>query len=121
MCTFETTPNGSRKQEATVRKVAELPDAKLVNGMATVSDGIVLVADSLAGLVWKVDVGTGAVSVATDDQTLKGPSATVAGVNGIITTPTRACKLCIASHSPRKAWLTEAQSLSRRTSSATTS
>lgn len=83
MCKFETTLNGTRLREPAFRKLAELPNAKLVNGMATVNDDVVLVADSIAGLVWRVDTTNGSVSIAAEDPTLKGPTAQVAGVNGI--------------------------------------
>lgn len=83
MCNFETTPNGTRIRDPAFRKLAELPHAKLVNGMATVNDDVVLVADSIAGLVWRVDTTNGSVSIAAEDPTLKGPTAQVAGVNGI--------------------------------------
>lgn len=83
MCEFETAPNGTRTRAPAFRKLADLPNAKLVNGMATVNDHVVLVADSIAGLVWRVDTTNGSVSIAAEDPTLKGPTAQVAGVNGI--------------------------------------
>jgi hypothetical protein len=54
MCDFETTPNGTRIREPAFRKLAVLPDAKLVNGMGTVDDDVVLVADSIVRLSWSV-------------------------------------------------------------------
>lgn len=83
MTGFTTMPNTTHIHEAAIRKVAELPDAKLVNGIAAANDNVILVADSAAGIIWKVDVDTGAVSIADRDQTLKGPHPGVAGVNGI--------------------------------------
>jgi hypothetical protein len=83
MSTFGFSLDGTRTNEAAIRKVAELPDAKLVNGMATAGDGFVLVADSAAGLIWRVNIASGNVSIADQDPTLRGPRPGVAGVNGI--------------------------------------
>ncbi|KAI0016059.1 hypothetical protein F4780DRAFT_798701 [Xylariomycetidae sp. FL0641] len=48
-----------------VRTLAPLPDAQLPNGAAALpSGGVVLVADSTAGRVWRVDVASGSVAVA---------------------------------------------------------
>lgn len=83
MTGFATMPNGTHTHEAAIRKVAELPNAKLVNGIAAANESVMLVADSTAGIIWKVEVDTGDVSIADQDQTLKGPHPGVAGVNGI--------------------------------------
>lgn len=82
MTNFETLPNGTHTREAEVHEVAELPHAILANGLATVNDGVVLAADSLVGVVWRIDVTTGAVTIAANDTALKGPKG-AAGVNGI--------------------------------------
>lgn len=72
---------------ATVREVTAIPEGGLLNGMTTAnaSEGIVLVADSLNGWVWRLDVNTGNYSVDINDATMKylNTSATHLGVNGL--------------------------------------
>lgn len=88
---FVALPNGSVAHPATIRSAASLPNVILANGMATLpSQGpnrsSVLIADTLAFLVWHVDFLTGAVTVAISDPTMKGPAPTgpgSAGINGI--------------------------------------
>lgn len=78
-------PDGTLTQQPVVKHIANLPDAALLNGIALArrnSDHL-LVADSFRGLVWNVNVKTGAVGVALNDSTTKGPAATGSGVTGI--------------------------------------
>lgn len=84
---FAATPNGTVITPAVVYRVATLPNAGLLNGVTSIpsQSTFVLVADSFAGKIWRVDVGTGAVSTAFEDATtrvVKGASVPV-GVNGI--------------------------------------
>lgn len=64
--------------DAHIRKVASLPKASLLNGVTSIYSAheppkdFVLIADTLAGIVWNVDVRTGAVSVAFTDKTHSG-------------------------------------------------
>jgi len=72
---------------AVVTKIANLPNARLLNGMTTfcASTGIVLIADSFAGLLYRLDTQTKQVSVAIDDPTMKAPAAGPSpfGINGV--------------------------------------
>lgn len=73
--------------QASVRKVAEIPEAGLLNGMGLLSrgEGTILMADSLLGLVWKLNVYTGAYEIVFDHPVLKPvKGANVEfGVNGV--------------------------------------
>lgn len=75
--------------KAAVKKVADIPEAGLLNGMTVLdpSIGVVLVADSLNGSVWSVNVWTGKVDIAISDSSMK-PNAELSGglaigINGI--------------------------------------
>lgn len=74
--------------DATVRRVTGLPDALVANGVAAAPDGsAALVADSQAGLVWRVDTATGAVATAVSVPEMASPLGTNTssrvGINGI--------------------------------------
>jgi hypothetical protein len=58
---------------ATFRKVTAVPEAGLLNGMTTAnaSEGIILMADSLNGWVWRLEVKTGNYSIDINDATMK--------------------------------------------------
>ncbi|OAA54742.1 Six-bladed beta-propeller, TolB-like protein [Niveomyces insectorum RCEF 264] len=80
--------NGNVRANATVRKLVDIPEAKLPNGLTTLDLDHVLVADSLNGVVYKVHTGTGAYAVAVDDPKMKpdyvnSTAAVKVGVNGI--------------------------------------
>ena len=83
MRTFHASPNGDIISPAKITSVAQVSKGMLLNGMTAPGEAdTLLVADTFAGLVWRVNVKTGAVSVAIDDPTMKGPSAGSAGING---------------------------------------
>lgn len=68
-------------------KIVDIPSAEFLNGMAAVPSafGILLAADSGAGLVYRIDAPSKTWSVFLDDPTLK-PNSTAAiklGVNGV--------------------------------------
>ena len=89
---WDKTHHGGRHHEKPkVHKIADVPSAKFLNGMTTLpgSPNMVLLADSAAGLIYRLDTVTGAYSVAIDDPALKpNTSAPVLlGVNGIHTRP----------------------------------
>lgn len=73
--------------KAILTKNANLPNARLPNGMTTLraSDGIILIADSFAGLLYRLNTHTKQVAIAIDDPTMKAPptSKTPFGINGI--------------------------------------
>ncbi|KAK6201895.1 hypothetical protein LQW54_009209 [Pestalotiopsis sp. IQ-011] len=77
---------------ATTRKIADVPGAVVLNGVAAVpscstSPAVVLIADSMAGLVWRVDTWTGAVSTGVQVPQMaplgNATSAQNIGINGI--------------------------------------
>ncbi|MCJ1446182.1 MAG: hypothetical protein MMC23_006687 [Stictis urceolatum] len=66
-------------------KVADVPQGQFLNGVTALGTSAVLVADSIAGAIWKVDVNTGAVTKAITDPILAPDTtqANVLGVNGV--------------------------------------
>lgn len=86
---WDKTHHGSRHSK--VHKIADIPPANFLNGMTALpgSPNLVLLADSGAGLIYRLDTVSGAYSVAIDDPALK-PNTSVEillGVNGIHTRP----------------------------------
>jgi sugar lactone lactonase YvrE len=55
-----------------VSEFVALPEAALPNGITTLKPGVLLVADSVKGLIWRVDVASRAVSVWKADNLLGG-------------------------------------------------
>ncbi|KAL8921530.1 MAG: hypothetical protein Q9208_005684 [Pyrenodesmia sp. 3 TL-2023] len=79
-----------KKTPAAVRKVADFRGSTLLNGATLLSRdrGEILIADSGAGSVWKLNVRTGATAkIITDDPLLKPKpgSMPVNGINGVRT------------------------------------
>lgn len=78
-------------QEPKVRLVAKIPEAGGLNGMARLDDdddtaGVVLVADSVLGAVWRVDVATGEYRIAVQSPFFtNGGSEVPLGINGVRT------------------------------------
>ena len=72
---------------AKIEKVTDIPEAKLLNGATTLDavEGTVLVADSLLGAVFSVNIYTGAYKIVQDDATMKGPATgrLPIGINGV--------------------------------------
>ncbi|KAK0724212.1 hypothetical protein B0H67DRAFT_482473 [Lasiosphaeris hirsuta] len=75
-----------------VTEIAHLADAVVPNGVTSVPAhghgeiGVVLVADSIAGVVWRVDVASGAYEVAVQVPELARPpgaNSSVVGANGL--------------------------------------
>lgn len=77
----------TNQSPAPTSKVADIPNGQLLNGMALLSKdkGLVLVADSDAGVVWRLNVFTGEVLPILNDPLLgpPGPPELYFGVNGI--------------------------------------
>lgn len=77
--------NGASK--AIITKNANFPNARLLNGMTTLcaSEGIILIADSFAGLLYRLNAHTKQVAIAIDDPTMKTPptGTTPFGINGV--------------------------------------
>lgn len=82
-------PDGNLTKQPIVKTVAKLPNAALVNGIAFASKDSdnLLVADSFRGLIWNVNVSSGAVGITLNDTTTKGNvlanNSTFTGVNGV--------------------------------------
>ncbi|CAM6114521.1 unnamed protein product [Calypogeia fissa] len=68
-----------------VSKITDIPDALVLNGMVTLDakTGLVLVADSENGWIYRVNALTGEYKVVLDDITLKPTNVLPLGVNGI--------------------------------------
>lgn len=82
-------PDGNLTKQPIVKRVANLTNAALLNGIAFAgkdSDNL-LVADSFRGLIWNVNVSSGAVGVTLNDTTTKGnvlaSNSSFTGVNGV--------------------------------------
>lgn len=72
---------------AEVTKIVTFPKARLLNGVAVLDHrkGLLLIADSLLGLIWRLNVYTKEIKVFTDDPLTKAsPDSNLPiGVNGI--------------------------------------
>lgn len=73
------------KQPAHVRLTAHFPKAMLLNGMATLNaaTGLLLIGDAGAGVVYRLNVNTGATAVVIDDPTMKPPAGAPVGIDGV--------------------------------------
>ncbi|KAF7197276.1 putative hetero-Diels-Alderase [Pseudocercospora fuligena] len=78
-------PNGRLSRKPATKRIANLPNAALLNGIALArpESEHLLVADTFRGLIWNVNVQTGNVGIALNDTTTKGSSSNPAGVNGM--------------------------------------
>jgi sugar lactone lactonase YvrE len=56
-----------------VTALASVPDAGFLNGMTWLKDGVVLIADSDAGVIWRLDVAAGRVEPWARDPLLDHP------------------------------------------------
>ncbi|KAK3346552.1 hypothetical protein B0T25DRAFT_462459 [Lasiosphaeria hispida] len=83
---------GGASASPAITEIAHLTDAVVPNGVTSIPAhgrdevGVVLVADSLAGLVWRVDAASGAYDVAVRVPELAPPvgaGASAVGVNGL--------------------------------------
>ena len=77
----------SRGTPVQVTKVANITDARLLNGLAVLDHrkGLLLIADSALGRIWQLNVYTQEVTIFFEDGLVKAPSGSVVpfGVNGI--------------------------------------
>lgn len=75
-----------RRHPPEVRKAANIPAGRALNGLARLSRNTVLGSDTWAGVVYHIDLDTGNSVIALQDETMKGPVALPRfGVNGIKT------------------------------------
>lgn len=65
--------------------ITKVPEAHALNGMTTVNGApnLVLVADSMLGAVWSVNVETGAYTKVIEDQLLANTTEIPIGINGL--------------------------------------
>ncbi|ESZ95206.1 hypothetical protein SBOR_4405 [Sclerotinia borealis F-4128] len=71
---------------ATVTKLTDIPSADFLNGMTTLDDTHILVADIYNGWVYKICTTTGAYSIILNDPKMKYPltgASTNLGINGL--------------------------------------
>jgi hypothetical protein len=85
---FEVNLTGFDKNSTTsVKKIAHLTGCGLANGLELLSkaDGTILIADSEAGVVWKVNVNNGEVEklIEVDEMKSPPPPSMPMGVNGV--------------------------------------
>ena len=88
MTRFATSPQGAIIHPPSIQKVASVPDAGFLNGLTSFTSSLgrfILAADSIAAQVWKINVASGAVSVAIKDPSMVAPpdAELPLGVNGI--------------------------------------
>ncbi|KAF7970901.1 hypothetical protein HWV62_22662 [Athelia sp. TMB] len=69
----------------TYTKVTNIPPAIMLNGATTLNENAILVADSSAGVVYRVDTLSGNYSVVLDDPTMKAAAGSILhlGINGL--------------------------------------
>lgn len=76
-----------RNSTPSLREIVRIPEAGLLVGIVQVPNEptSVLIADSLLGLVWRVDTLTGTLEIASKDENMLGPpwGATSFGINGL--------------------------------------
>lgn len=72
-------------QPPNVRLSAHFPEANLLDGMAVLSaeDGLLLVGDAGAGVVYRLNVHTGATAIVIDDPTMRPPAGAPVGIDGV--------------------------------------
>lgn len=78
--------NPAKPSSASVTKTASFPDGKFLNGLVTLDKeaGLVLIADSGVGCVWKLNTKNGEVSKPIQDSTMADiPGDIPIGINGI--------------------------------------
>lgn len=82
MRSFEASPDGAILKNATAELITAIPNATLPNGLvALAGTQFFLVADSVEGVVWRINYETGEYGVILSDTLLL--PVTILGVNGI--------------------------------------
>ncbi|KAF4624003.1 hypothetical protein G7Y89_g14172 [Cudoniella acicularis] len=82
---FKSDENGNIESPAAVTKIASIPEGLLLNGATILEPGspYVLLADSGAGTVFRVNVHTGEYKVVLSDETMTTGPGLAIGINGI--------------------------------------
>ncbi|KAJ2976866.1 hypothetical protein NQ176_g4693 [Zarea fungicola] len=72
-------------QDYKYAKVADILEATLLNGLATLNAGAVLASDSTNGVVYRVDIKSGNYEAVLDDASFKPPAGApiAVGINGL--------------------------------------
>jgi hypothetical protein len=87
MNTFAADSSGNVLGGAAITKVADFPTAGFLNGMTTlnVDAGLVVIADSLNGTLYTLNVDSGTYQVTIDDPKMKALSTAITplGINGV--------------------------------------
>ena len=71
------------KADVHVNEVAAFPKAGFLNGMAALSDDVVLIADSYLGGIWSLNLTSGAKDLLFTDLSMNGTAAIATGINGV--------------------------------------
>ena len=67
-----------------ISKLADVPEAGLLNGVTAISSAEVLIADSALGLVWKINTHTGKYEVVIQLPEMQAPAGGLGiGINGV--------------------------------------
>lgn len=66
-----------------ITKVTDLPEGHTLNSVCYLAPWKILIADSTLGVVWRVDIITGAYEIVIDDPKLKNTPTFNLGVNGV--------------------------------------
>ena len=78
-----------RRSPPALSRIADVPDATILNGITTVKRGspVLLVADSMGGVIWRVDAATGRADVALNTTATQpiAPFPAGFGANGVHT------------------------------------
>ena len=79
--------SGANAANAPTRKIVDIPEAPLLNGVTHIVPGsrTVLIADSINGQVWKLDTTTDKYGVVLSDPLMKPQAPSPLGINGIHT------------------------------------
>lgn len=73
----------SNSNKAQVSLTAKIPNVLTPNGLVTLNENKVLIADSIKGVVWAVDTDTGASNIAISDPLFVPNEGFPIGVNGL--------------------------------------
>ncbi len=76
--------DGGTRESITTSKIADIPEASFLNGMAALDSTTALIGDSDQGVVYSLDIKTGERKIVLDDPLMKGNNPAVAlGINGM--------------------------------------
>ncbi|KAG0649474.1 hypothetical protein D0Z07_4292 [Hyphodiscus hymeniophilus] len=85
---FKSDSNGHVTKPAVVSKITDIPEADFLNGITLINEGSrdALIADSVLGVVWKLNLDTAEYSIVLDSPLMKVvPGQIQLGINGVHT------------------------------------